>query len=184
MKNTTLILAIFTLISVSCQTQNHLHKVPGTDTNCMDSIAALNGKIANLRYSQNIPNPLPQPKEKYNAEVDKLLNRVGEVTDGDKIFTDFKNISELKQNEIHPRSKDLYGLIKTIYDFAALLNASNNLQMSQKTQFSQNIVKMGNLNDLIKSYAGGEKGNLYFLFSESQKEYYRNLVKQYQKLYE
>ena len=146
-----------------------------------------------------------RPKNnKYNLELDQFLNRIGEVSDGCEIFKDFKVFEE---KEMHPRNKDLYLMVKAISDFnekiKSVEQADETIRYVNKSigvnglpqstikelaelnqQVKNNIAEMGQLNDLIKSYATTEKGMLYFLLSEPQKQFYRDLVISYQKLYD
>ncbi|MCL2311523.1 MAG: hypothetical protein FWC41_03380 [Firmicutes bacterium] len=139
-----------------------------------DSIVKLSSLLSNDEQEPDLPK---EPIVKFNPEVDIFLNRVGEIDDGI-----FKNFKIFKEDEIHSRNKDLYQLIKAIHDMESLLFVTNDMRAKEKDKIIQNIDKIGQLNDLIISYATDTKCKLYFLLSEFQKEYYRNLFESYQKL--
>jgi hypothetical protein len=115
-------------------------------------------------------------KEKYNPEIDKFLNREDQT-----IFTDFQ---QFPYNEIHPQRREFYQLVKSIHEFDDLVAKTGNLKANQFSQIKQNLAHAEEINSLIKMYATDEKGKLYYLLTETQKEYYRNIVKTYQKLLE
>jgi hypothetical protein len=115
--------------------------------------------------------------EKYNPEIDEFLNR----EDVAVFNTQFQNFAE---QEIHPRSRDYYLLIKNIHDLDELLANIGKRNIAQLSQIKNELEKARLQIETIKSFITLERRKVTDFLSESQKEYYRSLVNSYNELYE
>ena len=142
-------------------------------------------EVSNVSTNEEeLPAP-PEPAsfdEKYDSKVDKFLNRVGDPSDGAKIFKEF--LTNIDPAKLHPRSKELYLLVEAIHHLDSLVSVSNEMKAREKDQIKANLKKAADLDASIISYTDDKKCKLYYLLSEPQKEFYRNAVKNLQKLQE
>jgi phosphopantetheine adenylyltransferase len=89
----------------------------------------LHEQIRNLKKQPVKKQDIPAPVEKFNPETDKFLN-----VEDEAIFTSrFKNYL---LEEIHPRSRDYYLMIKSIHDL------SDYLMNTEKILSNSNIEKV------------------------------------------
>lgn len=116
------------------------------------------------------------PKEKYNPEIDRFLN-----IEDQTIFTDFKQFSH---NDIHPQRREYYQLLEYIHEFDILVAKIGSMSASDVSLIKKNLIQADDINNLIVSYTTEEKGELYYLLTETQKDYYRNIAKVFYKLKE
>jgi hypothetical protein len=114
-------------------------------------------------------------REKYDPEIDRFLN-----TEDASIFTDFKRFNEA---QIHPRSLNFYRLITEIHHLDSIVSITREMKASEFDKIRENINRAKTIRDSIVSYTDCEKkGAAYSLLSEPQKEFYRKLNNQYEKL--
>jgi len=109
-------------------------------------------------------------------EIDYILN-INDIS----IFTSgFKCIP---LEEIHPRSRDYYSLIKNIHDLRDLLTSIDGKSIVQLSQIKTDLAQVRLLIDTINSFATTDKRKVADFLTEPQKQFYRSLVDHYNEIY-
>jgi hypothetical protein len=114
----------------------------------------------------------PPVQWNFDPEIDNFLN-----IENESIFTD-KFMKNLFVEQIHPRSRDYYTLIKNIYDFSVLLTEVDVdrmplVQRKDKLAEAKEIFDVANTaNELFIS-----------ALSKRQKEFFKQQAKKYERLY-
>lgn len=115
--------------------------------------------------------------EKRVAQSDKVLFL--DVQDTTIFGSKFQKIP---MREIPNRSRDFYLLVQEIHDLNFLLTKIENMNISQLSSAGNQLTEARRLIDEINSFATLEKRKITDFLSEEQKQFFRNLVKRYNKL--
>jgi hypothetical protein len=127
-----------------------------------------------VKYVELVEDTVAVEQVKFNPAIDKFLN-----IEDESIFSDEKFMN-LSDEQIHQRNKDYYSLIHNIYRLKKLLEEVSNLPIGKNTEAKQKLTKALEIINDVKDNT--DKCYKSFL-SPIQKDFYRNLVNQFNELY-
>lgn len=124
----------------------------------------------------------------------QLANFKKQLSETSKLsFDDFLNIQDvtifgekfqkIQLQEVPKRSKDFYSLVENIHDLNEILTNMESMNIGQLRTLKNNLEIAKEKIDLINSFTSYEKRKVTDFLTESQKQYYRNLVTRYNELY-
>lgn len=132
------------------------------------SIIASNDTLVTKDFPINVT-----PIGKYQSKIDEFLNIEDTTIFSDEIFL------QLEEQDIHPRSYNYYCMIKDIRELGKGIQDV----LQYKVEKKENLAK-ALLNDITKLIDNIYKYEEWDYLGEDQKEYYRRLERQYDKIYE
>lgn len=158
---------------------------------CLDTIVSKTTHVDLEKKSKELQAKLDNlSQDKYNIEVDIFLNQ--ETT---QVFTSFR---DFPLDSVHPRSRELYNLVKYISDFDKYLkqieNEINKDKISQYAKDNGISIELAktNLSAIAKEKMRTidiifdkirEKRQQFAYLSEVQKKFYDELIDKYNELY-
>ena len=139
----------------------------------LNSIEALKNKnfdavLINYIEPETRAEEKPVEQWSFDPEIDKFLNIQDE-----SIFTDRFLNEQIEQ--IHPRSKDYYLLIKNIHNLGTLLSEVQKMTFGQRSQARVKLAEAKELIDIINK----TNDLLINYLSKMQKSFFVNLVNEY-----